>query len=332
MIEQSDGHGAQRVISVAPMMDCTDRHCRYLMRLVAPDVRLYTEMVHANAVVQGDRDRLLRFDASEHPLALQLGGSNADTLARAAAIGVERGYDEINLNIGCPSDRVQSGQFGACLMADPRRVADCVAAIRSAATVPVSVKTRVGIDEHDDDAFLLRFVQAVRASGCDHFIVHARKAILSGLSPKENRTVPPLNYERVYRLKESIPDLYIVINGGIDRVAGVKSHLARVDGVMIGRKAYADPYFLAMLQEELLGGCGSGERDFEAVVLAMADYAEKELSCGTRLHHITRHMLGLASGRPGARRWRRFLTEQAARTAAGPEVLRNSLRIFGVAA
>ena len=321
-----------RLVSVAPMMDCTDRHCRYLMRLLAPHVRLYTEMVHANAVLKGDREKVLGFDVSEHPLALQLGGSDPASLARAAAIAAERGFDEVNLNIGCPSDRVQSGQFGACLMADPDRVADCVAAMNAAVKVPVTVKTRVGIDDHDDDAFLMRFIERVRAGGCRHFIIHARKALLSGLSPKQNRSVPPLNYPRVYRLKEHAPELFIVINGGIDSIADVRAHLNRVDGIMIGRKAYADPFFLARLQHEFVSASVPPVRDFKWVVSAMADYAERELAGGTPLHHITRHMTGLAAGRPGARRWRRFLTEQATRPGAGPEVLRDSLEILAAVA
>lgn len=327
-------------VSVAPMMDWTDRHCRYFFRLLTPDARLYTEMVTARAIVQGDCQRLLRYDSSEHPLALQLGGSVPDELAAATKIGCEYGYDEININIGCPSDRVRSGRFGACLMAEPGRVADCVHAMRAVSGVPVTVKTRIGIDDLDDYEFLLDFVDQVAAAGCRYFVIHARKAILAGLSPKENRSIPPLNYDRVYRLKRERPELIVILNGGIESIGAVHAHLEHVDGVMIGRKAYADPYFLAQLQANVWPQSGAQQRfgarrqppSREALIRQMADYAECELVAGTRLHHITRHLLGLYTGVPGARRWRRFISEQASKTGADPQVLIDSLSIFDAAA
>jgi tRNA-dihydrouridine synthase A len=313
-------------ISVAPMMERTDRHCRYFHRLLAPDIRLYTEMVVAQAIVRGDRGKLLAFDPAERPLALQLGGSEPALLARATRIAAGYGYDEINLNIGCPSDRVQSGSFGACLMADSGRVADCVSAMSEAVDLPVTVKTRIGIDEHDSYEFLADFVGIVAQAGCRKFVVHARKAILSGLSPKENRSIPPLRYDTVYRLKKDFPDLRIVINGGVRTTADVRTHLQRVDGVMIGRRAYSDPYWLSDVQR-LVGGEGDDWHPLsrEQVVSQMADYAERQLAAGARIHHISRHMLGLFAGRPGARGWRRFISEGAAKNSAGPEVLLESI-------
>jgi len=313
-------------ISVAPMMDRTDRHFRYLLRLLAPDVRLYTEMVVAQAAVQGDRHRLLQFDPCEHPIALQLGGSDPALLAEAAAVGAQWGYDEINLNIGCPSDRVQSGQFGACLMAHPQIVAASVRAIRSATHVPVTVKTRIGIDDHDDYEYLRDFVGEVAAAGCRMFIVHARKAILAGLSPKENRSIPPLKYEYVYRLKQEFPDLRVILNGGVRDTHAVLAHLQHTDGIMIGRQAYRDPYWLAELQCRLLGeSAGTEPPGRHEIVRQMAVYSGQEMQRGTRLQHITRHMLGLFTGQPGARNWRRFLTEESRRPDADPDVLLRSL-------
>jgi tRNA-dihydrouridine synthase A len=313
-------------VSIAPMMDWTDRHCRFFFRLLAPDVRLYTEMVTAHAIVNGDRDRLLGYDPAEHPVALQLGGSEPGTLADAVRLARPYGYDEINLNIGCPSDRVQSGRFGACLMAEPQLVASCVAAMRRETDVPVTVKTRIGIDDHDDYEFLRTFVATIREAGCRHFVVHARKAILSGLSPKENRSIPPLRYEVVYRLKQEYPDLSIVLNGGIETADAIRENLALVDGVMIGRKAYSDPWFLVEL-------CGRDAPATRAeVVERMAAYARGRLAAGTRLHHVTRHMLGLYSGRPGARRWRRYVVEHSCKPHADESVLLDSLTIFDAAA
>lgn len=322
-------------VSVAPMMDWTDRHCRYFFRLLSPAVKLYTEMVTAQAVVQGDAARLLAYDPAEHPVALQLGGSDPELLAEAVRIANAWGYDEINLNIGCPSDRVQSGRFGACLMAEPRRVADCVATMREAADSPVTVKTRIGIDDRDDYEFLAEFIETVAAAGCDHFVIHARKAILAGLTPKENRSVPPLRYDVVYRLKREFADLTVVLNGGIESLGAVRAHLGKVDGVMIGRKAYADPWFLVELQQALAESQASdhatGPRRAD-IVRRMAVYAAVQIEAGARLHHVTRHMLGLFTGVPGARRWRRFLSEQACRPEADERVLIDSLTIFDIAA
>ncbi|MGN6521521.1 MAG: tRNA dihydrouridine(20/20a) synthase DusA [Dokdonella sp.] len=307
--------------SVAPMMDWTDRHCRYFHRLLAPHALLYTEMVTAPAVIHGDRARLLGYDEAEHPVALQLGGSEPGELAEAARIGAELGYDEINLNVGCPSDRVQSGRFGACLMREPELVRDCVAAMRAAVApigVPVTVKCRIGVDDQDEYAGLASFVETVQASGCDTFIVHARKAWLQGLSPKENREIPPLNYARVYRLKQEHPRLVVVINGGIATLAEVEEHLDHVDGVMLGRTAYHEPYRLAEI-EHALHGTPLPDRD--DVLQRLRPYVEAHLARGDRLQHITRHVLGLYQGLPGARMFRRVLSEQAHRANADWDVV-----------
>lgn len=311
------------------MMDCTDRHCRYFLRLLSPHVRLYTEMVTAAAIVRGDPDRLLRFSPVEHPLALQLGGSDPALLAASVRKAAAHGYDEINLNVGCPSPRVSEGSFGACLMADPGLVGRCVSAMRAATHLPVTVKTRIGIDDHDDYGFLCAFVASVAAAGCQTFVVHARKALLSGLSPKENREIPPLLYATVYRLKADFPALRIILNGGIDTLTAVEAHLAAgVDGVMVGRKAYADPYWLTEIESAFLDRTGTWQRPSRAaIVRAMASYAEQELSAGLRLHHVTRHMLGLYHGQPGARAWRRFLSTRGCTADAGPELLLESLRM-----
>ncbi|MBT8421581.1 MAG: tRNA dihydrouridine(20/20a) synthase DusA [Gammaproteobacteria bacterium] len=306
------------------MMDRTDRHCRYLLRLLGPEMLLYTEMVVGQAVLHGDQQRHLGYDPVEHPLALQLGGSDPQILAEAAVAGAERGYDEINLNIGCPSDRVQSGEFGACLMDQPARVADCVSAIRERVAVPVTIKSRIGIDDKDDYAFLGDFVASLSEAGVDTFIVHARKAILAGLSPAENRTIPPLRYERVYQLKQDFPHLHISINGGIRTTADALSHLQHVDGVMIGRQAYADPFWLSELHAAIFGTESLQSRD--GIVRQMADYAAKAMSEGARLNHVTRHMLGLYAGQRGARAWRRFLSQEVHKPDAGPELLVDSLR------
>ena len=311
-----------RTLCVAPMMDWTDRHCRFFLRLLSPHSLLYTEMVTAQAIVYGDRVRLLGFDDAEHPLALQIGGSDPAMLADAARIGAEFGYDEINLNVGCPSDRVQSGSFGACLMAQPALVRDCVAAMREAVDVPVTVKSRIGIDDHDDYEFLAAFVGAVAESGCRVFVVHARKAILSGLSPKENREVPPLKYDYVHRLKRDFPDLTIVLNGGLADLGVVRGELARVDGVMIGREAYHNPYFLALAEEALYG---VAPPDRGVVVEAFLPYLQAWLAKGVRLSSMTRHILGLYAGQPGARRWRRRLSEGSANATGDAETVRRAL-------
>ncbi len=319
---ENSRHAASVRLSVAPMMDWTDRHCRYFHRLLSPHARLYTEMVTAPALIHGDRERLLGFDASEHPVALQLGGSEPGELAAAARIGEQFGYDEINLNVGCPSDRVQSGRFGACLMREPALVADCFAEMRAAVSVPVTIKCRLGVDDQCELADLERFVETVRAAGCTVFVVHARKAWLQGLSPKDNREIPPLNYARVYQLKRDFPELTIILNGGIDRVEDVRIHLDHVDGVMLGRTAYHEPYRLAEL-EHALHGVPLPRR--EDVIAAMRPYIEAHLARGERLQHISRHLLGLFQGLPGARAWRRCLSENAHRTDAGYPVIERAL-------
>jgi tRNA-dihydrouridine synthase A len=295
-----------RRISVAPMMERTDRHFRYLLRLLAPRTLLYTEMVTAAAVVRGDAERLLHYDPAEHPVALQLGGCDPDLLAAAARMGAERGYDEINLNIGCPSERVQSGRFGVCLMREPALVAECVAAMGAAVGVPVTVKTRIGVDHEDDFAFLARFVAAVAAAGCRTFVVHARKAWLRGLSPKANRTLPPLDYERVAELKHAFPALEIIVNGGITTVAHVRAQLERVDGVMIGREAWRQPWLMAELDHIVYGGRSAPCARAEAA-RAYLEHVARELASGTRLSHVLRPLSGLYHGEPGAAQWRREL-------------------------
>jgi tRNA-dihydrouridine synthase A len=307
------------------MMDWTDRHCRHFHRLLSPSARLYTEMVHAHAVLRGDRERLLGFSAIEHPVALQLGGSDAGELAEAAKIGVaEFGYDEVNLNVGCPSDRVQAGRFGACLMREPSLVAECIAAMRGAVSVPVTVKCRIGVDDQDSYADLERFVSTVAATGCDVFILHARKAWLHGLSPKQNREVPPLDYERVFALKREHPGLTIVLNGGITSEAAARDALARLDGVMIGRMAYHDPYQLALLERAL---CDPAFEPPEraAVLAAFEPYAQAHLARGDTLNHLARHLVGLFQGQPGARRYRRVLTELSHRREAGWDAVEAAL-------
>ncbi len=311
---------------VAPMMDWTDRHCRFAHRLLSRRARLYTEMVTAEAVLHGDRERLLGFDRAEHPLALQLGGSDPARLADAAQIGAAFGYDEINLNVGCPSDRVQEGRFGACLMAEPELVAGCVAAMADRVDIPVTVKCRIGIDDQDSDADLSRFIDTVADAGCRVFIVHARKAWLQGLSPKQNREVPPLNYERVYRAKAERPDLTIVINGGIEDIAAASAHLAHVDGVMLGRAAYHTPYILADV-DRVVFGVGAPAPSRGDVVRAMIAYADGHIARGGRLNSVTRHILGLYNGQPRARMFRRHLSENAVRPGCSAEVLAAALDI-----
>lgn len=301
-------------LCVAPMLDLTDRHCRYFLRLLSRHTRLYTEMITTGAVLHGNQDHLLRFHAAEHPVALQLGSSHPGELKLAAQAGEAFGYDEINLNVGCPSDRVQSGRFGACLMAEPGLVADCVAAMKSAVRVPVTVKTRIGIDDQDSYEQLARFVEQVTLAGCDALLVHARKAWLHGVSPKENREIPPLRYDVVYRLKRDFPQLPVVINGGIKSLGEAEAHLQKVDGVMIGREAYHNPYLLAQADSRLFGDTRPAPTR-EEVVLALLAYSEQEIAGGASLKHITRHILGLYHGRRGARLWRRVLSERAHHTA-----------------
>lgn len=309
-----------RRFCVAPMMDWTDRHCRYFLRLISKHAYLYTEMVTTGAILHGDTERLLQFHPAEHPLALQLGGSDPRELAACARIAAGYGYDEINLNVGCPSDRVQTGRFGACLMAEPALVAECVAAMSEASPLPVTVKTRIGIDEHDSYEFLLHFVTAVAAAGCRTFIIHARKAWLHGLSPKENRAIPPLHYDVVYRLKQDLPHLEIILNGGIADLNAALQHLQKVDGVMLGRAAYHNPYLLAEVDRRVFGS-HQPPSDRHQVIERLLPYAAQELAKGARLHHITRHILGLFQGMPGARAWRRYLSEYSHGETAGIEVI-----------
>jgi tRNA-dihydrouridine synthase A len=309
-------------LSVAPMMDWTDRHCRYFHRLLSPHARLYTEMVTSAALVRGRQLRLLEHSQQEHPVALQLGGSEPAELAEAARLGAQAGYDEINLNVGCPSDRVQSGRFGACLMREPALVGDCVKAMRDAVSVPVTVKCRIGVDDQDDYADLQRFTETMLEAGVGVLVVHARKAWLQGLSPKENREIPPLDYGRVYRLKREFPQLVVAINGGVTTVEEVRAHLEHVDGVMLGRAAYHDPYLLARLESALYGEPLPARED---VLRRLRPYVEAELARGTALKHITRHLLGLYQGEPGARGFRRLLSEGAHRPGAGWPLLERAL-------
>jgi tRNA-dihydrouridine synthase A len=327
-----------RKVSVAPMMDWTDRHCRYFLRGFSPDLLLYTEMITAAAILRGDRERLLRFDPEEHPVALQLGGSEPDQLAIAARAGEDAGYDEINLNCGCPSERVVTGAFGACLMREPEHVAECVAAMRAAVKLPVTVKMRIGVVDakepgakdkvstHDDEDFaaLHRFVQLVRDAGCEVAIVHARKAMLGGWSPKDNREIPPLRYDVVQRLKKEFPQLPVVLNGGFKTAAAATDVLGWADGVMLGREAYHRPRILSELADANV--------DSAEMLQRMARYAQAELARGERLPSITRHMLGLFSGEPGAREYRRLLSEGAREPGAGPELIRRAAGLgFGSA-
>ncbi len=312
-----------RTLSVAPMLDWTDRHCRYFHRLLAPSALLYTEMVTTGAIIHGDTDRFLAYNPEEHPLALQLGGSDPADLAQCARIAEQRGFDEVNLNLGCPSDRVQRGKFGACLMLEPALVADCVAAMLDAVDIPVTVKTRLGVDDHYSYAFMSDFVHKVAETGCSVFIMHARKAMLSGLSPKQNRDVPPLNHDWVYTLKRESPALGIVINGGIDSVSIANGHLEQVDGVMIGRAAYQNPWLLAQCQQQFLGS--TGETGREDIVRAMTAYIERQVEQGVWVKHISRHMLGLFQGLPGAKTWRRYLSENAFRDDGNTHLLDDAL-------
>ncbi len=324
MVTVSRKENAQ--LSVAPMMDWTDRHCRYFHRLMSKNTLLYTEMVTAAAVLHGDRDRLLRYDETEHPVALQLGGSEPDALAMAAEIGASFGYDEINLNVGCPSDRVQSGAFGAVLMKSPALVRDCVAAMQNAVpAVPVTVKCRIGVDDQTPAEVLPNFISTVAESGIQSFTIHARMAWLEGLSPKENRDIPPLDYDLVIKMREQFPNLKIGINGGITDLTAANAFLqAGLDHVMIGRAAYHDPASILLPADVEIFGGDTQVSDVD-VVQAMLPYIEAERRAGTRLNAITRHMLGLFLGRPGARRWRRYLSEHAHLDGAGPEVVEAAL-------
>jgi tRNA-dihydrouridine synthase A len=311
-------------LSVAPMMDWTDRHCRYFLRLISQHTCLYTEMITSAALSHGDRDRLLAHHPAEYPLAIQLGGSEPEQLAQCARWAEQAGFDEVNLNVGCPSDRVQSGRFGACLMLEPQRVADSVAAMRDAVALPVSVKTRIGVDQQDSYSALSGFVAQLADAGLEKLIVHARKAWLQGLSPKQNREIPPLRYDLVYKLKRDFPGLEIHINGGITTLDEIAAHLQQVDGVMIGRAAYHNPYLLASVDAQY-AVVGHVPPTRHQVVEALLPYVENELVSGTRLQQITRHILGLFQGQPGARAWRRYLSEHAHLPTAGVEVLQRAL-------
>jgi tRNA-dihydrouridine synthase A len=313
--------------SVAPMMDWTDRHCRVFHRLMTRRARLYTEMLTTGAIIHGERERLLGFDASEHPVALQLGGSEPRDLAVAARIGEDFGYDEINLNVGCPSDRVKDGRFGACLMAEPALVAEGVAAMKHAVKIPVTVKCRIGIDDQDPETALDAMARGVIAAGADALIVHARKAWLNGLSPKENRDIPPLDYNRVYRLKAALPDMPVIINGGIGSLAEAQRHLDRVDGAMLGRAAYQQPWRLLTVDPELFGEAAP-HATMKDVFEAMMPYIAHQLSQGTRLHSITRHFVGAFHAVPGARAFRRHLAEYGVRRDAGVNVLRDAIALI----
>ncbi len=311
-------------ISVAPMMDWTDRHCRYFHRLIAPHIKLYTEMVTVGALLHGDAERFLRFDKADKPVALQLGGSDPQDLARCAQMGEEAGYDEINLNCGCPSDRVQSGRFGACLMQEPDQVADCVAAMQGEVDIPVTVKCRIGIDDEDSFEFLDAFVGKSADKGCKTFIIHARKAWLSGLSPKQNREVPPLDYERVREIKAKYPELRIILNGGITQMTQIDES-RDLDGVMVGREAYQNPYFLSEIENHVFGATDLPERD--DVAKALIPYIERQMrDYDTPVKSITRHIMGLYHHQPGAKAWRRALSNYPYQDGAGPEVIEKALR------
>ena len=317
---------ASHQFCVAPMMDWTDRHDRFFLRLITRKARLYTEMVTADAIRFGDRARLLDFDVAEHPLALQLGGSDPTILAEAAKIGEDWGYDEINLNVGCPSDRVQSGAFGACLMREPDLVAECMAAMREAVNIPVTVKCRIGVDNQDPETALPQLVTSCREAGVEVFIIHARKAWLEGLSPKENREIPPLDYPLVYRLKQQFPDISIIINGGIETLDQTQTHLAQVDGVMVGRAAYKTPYFMADI-DRLIFGAGEAPLSRDEIVERLIPYAEKLVAQNIPLHALTRHLMGLYQGCPGGRLWRRYLSENAVGANVPATVLQGALDV-----
>lgn len=322
------------------MMDRTDRHCRYFLRLFSPGALLYTEMVTAAAIVRGDRRRLLEFDPAEHPVALQLGGADAAEMAAAAAVGADMGYDEININVGCPSDRVKSGSFGACLMREPQRVADCVAAMRARVSVPVTVKTRIGVEDGEgasarallypdaDYEWLRHFISTVAAAGCSTFIIHARKAVLSGFSPKDNREIPPLRYDIALQLKRDFPHLQIVANGGIATVAQALEMIGPLDGVMIGREAYDNPYFLAQLQQALWPDSSWQPPDRSSVIEGLEPYAHRQLRAGHRLNAVTRHISGMFAGQPGARQWRRYFSENSVKVGAGIEILEKARELM----
>jgi len=311
---------------VAPMMDWTDRHCRYFLRLLSKHAMLYTEMVTTGALLHGDKERFLKFNPAEQPLAIQLGGSDPDELAESARLAEDVGYQEVNLNVGCPSDRVQNGKIGACLMAEPELVADCVAAMKSSVNIPVTVKSRIGIDNIDSYDELANFITLVNSAGCSCFILHARIAILKGLSPKQNREIPPLNYQRVYDIKGNFPELEIIINGGIKTLAEAHEHLRHVDGVMLGREAYQHPYILSAVDQEFFNADNEiPER--QKILEYFLPYVAEELQQGTALRHITRHILGLFQNQPGGKKFRRYLSENAYKPGADISVLQQAMQV-----
>lgn len=315
-----------RTLSIAPMLDWTDRFDRYFLRLISRHVLLYTEMITTAALLHGDKDYLLAYDPMEHPVAVQLGGSDPVALATCARLCEAHGYDEVNLNLGCPSDRVQLGRFGACLMIEPALVSDCIQAMVEAVNIPVTLKSRIGIDDHDSDEVLNQLVEQASAAGCKTFIVHARKAWLKGLSPKENRDIPPLRYDRVHRLKKTFPQLEIIINGGITTLDQVEQQLQKVDGVMIGREAYHNPWILAEADRRLYQDKHPIPTRHQ-ILEQLMPFVEHELGQGVKLHQITRHILGLFHGQPGARAWRRHLSENAHLKGAGPEVIQRAAKL-----
>lgn len=309
-------------LSVAPMLDWTDRHCRYFYRVMSKRTVLYTEMVTTGAIILGKGD-YLSFNQEEHPVVLQLGGSDPVALTECAKIAEQQGYDEININVGCPSDRVQNGMFGACLMAEPALVAECVSAMKAAVNIPVTVKSRIGIDDQDSYQFLHQFIDVVKQADCEHFIIHARKAWLSGLSPKQNREVPPLDYQRVYQIKNDFPDLMISINGGINTYEQAKEHLSHIDGVMIGREIYQNPYMLTQADQTIWGDDVT-PKSREEIINEMVEYIDRYVAEGGRAWHVVRHMLGMCNGLPGAKQFRRYLSENSGRVGANSEVLKEA--------
>ena len=319
-------HEPLHTFCVAPMMDWTDRHCRYFLRLLSKHAMLYTEMVTSGALIHGDKERFLKFNAEEQPLAIQLGGSMPDELAECAKMAEDAGYIEINLNVGCPSDRVQNGKMGACLMAEPKLVAECVAAMKNSVKIPVTVKSRVGIDNMDSYDELADFISIVNAAGCSCFILHARIAILKGLSPKQNRDVPPLNYQRVYEIKRNFPELEIIINGGIKDLTEAHEHLKHVDGVMLGREAYQRPYVLSTVDQEFFNAQDKIPERLN-ILEHFLPYVDEELTKGTALRHITRHILGLFQSQPGGKKFRRYLSENAYKSGADLNVLKQAMQL-----
>lgn len=313
---------------IAPMMDWSDRHCRYFWRLLTKKTRLYTEMVTTGALLHGDVERHLAFNHEEHPIAVQLGGSDPADLAKSAQLCEEFAYDEVNLNVGCPSERVQNGAFGACLMNEPNLVAECISAMREAVNIPVTIKCRIGVDDNDSYEALQNFIALNEQAGCDTFIIHARKAWLSGLSPKQNREIPPLNYPTVFQVKKDFEHLSIVLNGGLRDLQASKEALQTLDGVMIGREAYQNPYMLAMVDNEIFDGHNIPIATRKAIAQQMSEYISEQMEKGVKLNHITRHMLGLFNGQPGARKWRRYLSENAYKANASIDTYQASLSVF----